>query len=183
MGKLELAKKIKALADGGVGGEAENAKRILDDYIKKHGITEEDLNDDKKIFCFFDIEYSSYRIEKGLLIQLCAIMDIESMYSDVPRHIIKGAGGVGNCAVECTTAQSIELKLKFEFYKSQLIIRLSEFMTAFYMKNELMKVREENPSDPSDKEEVARQMKALRIAQGMERSDYYKQIGENRLTK
>lgn len=37
--------KIHALAERGVGGEAENAKRILEAVARKHGLTEEDLSD------------------------------------------------------------------------------------------------------------------------------------------
>lgn len=35
---LEKARKLKALADRGVGGEKENAQRMLEEYMKKHGL-------------------------------------------------------------------------------------------------------------------------------------------------
>lgn len=40
---LDKAKKLKALADRGVGGEKENAYRMLGLYMKKHNITENEL--------------------------------------------------------------------------------------------------------------------------------------------
>lgn len=42
---LELAKKLKALADRGIGGEQYNAKKALDELMEKYHISEEDLND------------------------------------------------------------------------------------------------------------------------------------------
>lgn len=42
---IEKAKKLKALADRGVGGEQINAKEMFDKYVKHHNITEEELNE------------------------------------------------------------------------------------------------------------------------------------------
>ncbi len=40
---LDKAKKIKELADKGVGGERENAKAMLNSFIKKHNLTLEEI--------------------------------------------------------------------------------------------------------------------------------------------
>jgi len=40
---IDKAKKLKELADRGVGGEKENAKRMYDAYKKKHNITDEEV--------------------------------------------------------------------------------------------------------------------------------------------
>lgn len=44
MDKTALLKKIRALAEHGVGGEAENAEKLLARMMKKYGISEEELN-------------------------------------------------------------------------------------------------------------------------------------------
>lgn len=41
---LDKAKKLKALADRGIGGEKENATRMLGLYMEKHNIKESELN-------------------------------------------------------------------------------------------------------------------------------------------
>lgn len=41
---LDKAKKLKELADRGVGGEKENAKLMLEKYMLKHNITESELS-------------------------------------------------------------------------------------------------------------------------------------------
>ena len=45
---LDKAKKLKALADRGVGGEMANAKVMFDKYKQKHSITEDELNEYKE---------------------------------------------------------------------------------------------------------------------------------------
>lgn len=44
---LDKAKKIQALAEGGYLGEAETAKRKLEEYITKYGLSWEDLSNEK----------------------------------------------------------------------------------------------------------------------------------------
>jgi len=44
---LDKAKKLKALADRGIGGEKENATRMLCLYMEKHNITDRELNSHK----------------------------------------------------------------------------------------------------------------------------------------
>lgn len=46
MNKKELLKKIKALADSGVGGEKENAQKILAGLMKQYDISEEELSEE-----------------------------------------------------------------------------------------------------------------------------------------
>lgn len=43
MDKTALLKKIRALAEHGVGGEAENAEKLLARMMKKYGISEAEL--------------------------------------------------------------------------------------------------------------------------------------------
>lgn len=45
--RLELLKKLKALADNGVGGERENAQAMLDKLLAKYDISAEALSDDE----------------------------------------------------------------------------------------------------------------------------------------
>ena len=50
---IELAKKLKALSDRGVGGEKINAEKLLNDLLKKHGLTIEDVEGEKTdVYCF-----------------------------------------------------------------------------------------------------------------------------------
>ena len=48
MNKTDLLKKVKALAEHGVGGEATNAAEILERMMKKYGITEAELGEETR---------------------------------------------------------------------------------------------------------------------------------------
>lgn len=65
--KLELMKKLQALAERGVGGEKEGAQRKLEELMKKYNIEEEDLSDDK--LEDFEFKYRTL-FEEKLLRQL-----------------------------------------------------------------------------------------------------------------
>lgn len=63
----ELLKKLQALAERGVGGEKETAERKLKQLIKKYGIEEAELSEDKILD--FDFKYRN-KWEMQLLRQL-----------------------------------------------------------------------------------------------------------------
>ena len=45
MNKVELVKKLRALAENGCGGEKINAQKKLDELMAKYGITDDELDD------------------------------------------------------------------------------------------------------------------------------------------
>ena len=49
MDKTALLKKVRALAEHGVGGEAENAEKLLARMMKKYGISEEELDEETRL--------------------------------------------------------------------------------------------------------------------------------------
>lgn len=49
MDKTALLKKIRALAERGVGGEAENAEKLLARMMKKYGISEAELDEETRV--------------------------------------------------------------------------------------------------------------------------------------
>ena len=56
--------KLKALAERGVGGEKETAKRMLEKHMKKYGIEIESLGEEKKNFQRYSAQR---RADLGLL--------------------------------------------------------------------------------------------------------------------
>ena len=60
---LELVKKVKLLADKGVGGEKENAERILEDLMEKYGVSKEQLDMEERLDRRFDnIQYKYHKL-------------------------------------------------------------------------------------------------------------------------
>ena len=57
-------KKLRALAEHGIGGEAENAKRLLDELLKEHGIKLEDIGEHIRIWEMTSLNESGVILEK-----------------------------------------------------------------------------------------------------------------------
>ena len=51
MDKAELLRKVKALAERGVGGEAKNAEEMLARLMEKYGISEDELGGEARNSC------------------------------------------------------------------------------------------------------------------------------------
>lgn len=69
---LDLAKKIKALAEKGSPGEKENAAKALKKIMLKYGISESQLDDD--IEDYRKIKVGSNKLHIRLLTQICYVV-------------------------------------------------------------------------------------------------------------
>lgn len=103
-------KKLLALAERGVQGEAENARRLLEKLCKDHGVSIEELLDDNQIkFYQFDIGRNS--LYKDLFVQCyCKVTQKVSLsYHRESRSQI---------SVKMTALQYAELVSLFEWHKA-----------------------------------------------------------------
>lgn len=177
MGKLiELAKKLKALADRGVGGEKVNAEKFLSNFLKKHNISFEDIEDEKIEHYFFKIE-PRYR---NLLNQIIKKIDYSlNIYGEVDAKTIKAYKMKGNYFTECTASQFVLIDSMFNFYKSIYEEELDVFFTAFCTANKLLiEVPEEQQKTISDltPEELQRYRKANHMAEVITKRRFHKQL-------
>jgi hypothetical protein len=60
---LDKAKKLKELAVRGVGGEMQNAKTMLNSYMKKHNITDDELSGHSPSSSFVDMSDEAFMNE------------------------------------------------------------------------------------------------------------------------
>lgn len=126
---LEKIQKLLNLSEKGIGGEKENAKRFLDKLMKKHGVSIDDLNDNKKTILFF--KYAT-EFERLLLNQIIyAVLDEEKHETYGHKDLKKVIG----CNV--TKEQFIEIKMRFEIYYKSLDGGFMDFYRAFVMKNHI----------------------------------------------
>ena len=103
-------KKLLALAERGVQGEADNARRLLEKLCKEHGVSIEELLDENQLKYYrFDIGRNA--IYKDLFTQcFCKVAQKVSLrYRQVSRSQI---------AVEMTALQYAELASLFEWHKA-----------------------------------------------------------------
>lgn len=132
--KIAWALKLKALAERGVGGEKENAAKLLETIMKKYNIDESVLNQS-------EIKHREFKyrdkIEDKLLNQI-----IYKITGNQERWHYKGIKPV--LVAECTEAQKVEIDILFEFYMTIWKQELDVFLRAFIQKNKLFS------SDPKE---------------------------------
>lgn len=164
--KAELLKKIKALADRGVDGERESAQTLLARLMEQYGISETELEEERRETAWFPY---SQETERRLLNQII--------------YMVTGAGGFGcvgtysgrkrkKMGTECTAAERLEIEANYAFFRAAMEEELEIFYSAFACKNNLFP--SEDKAKPRDIEELSpeekdRYMKVGLMAEGMER--------------
>lgn len=167
---IALLKKVKALAEQGVGGEKYNAEKALKILMKKYGITEEMLDDEKVSYHFFWLRKD---YEQELFKQLIGCYYPDLKPGAFPLKLAKQYNG--NYFVECTKAGYIEIKARLEFYFKGYMADLKVFYRAFLYKNNLLVESKRTEFDVTP-EELEEHKKAVKMAQGIEKRAYNKQL-------
>lgn len=172
---IELIKKIKALADKGVGGEKETAQKMLSDLLKKHNLTIEDIDGDKTQDYFFNIKEESVR----LWVQIVGRVNSEiKIYGRFPDKTIKDLLLKGNHMISCTPSEYIQIEAMFIFYSSLYEKELKVFLRAFCTANDLLvdgKGRTIDDLTPKELEELRR---ANAMSEKIKSETFRKQISQ-----
>lgn len=127
---LRKIKKIKALAERGVGGEKSTAKQKLKKLLEENGITSLDELEREQA----DFELFSYngKYEKKLLMQ-CMYKVLKNLNFETYRR----RGTKQKIGIYCTLAEKIEIQLEFDFYKNALHEEMDRLVKAFIQSNEI----------------------------------------------
>ncbi|MDO4989336.1 MAG: hypothetical protein Q4E45_02410 [Eubacteriales bacterium] len=154
----ELLRKLKALADRGVGGEKENARRILQELLDKYNIAEADLDDDI-------LEEHTFRAcgarERTLLIQTCFRV------TNGDRQVYSyqnGKGSRSEICCNCTKAEAVRIGFEFDFFRELWKDEEKMFFLAFIQKHRIFsdKPGEGMELDPG---ELARMVRMMGVMQ------------------
>lgn len=165
---IDLAKKLHALASGGVYGEKENAQKALDNLMAKHGITKEQLEENLKNWVSFKVPLAYQQL--FFQVAMSIIGDRGVVYRQhVTRHTI--------LFLEVTVAEQIEIQGKFDFYQSALAQEQKALLQAFIMKHNLYNIDSKGKTmDELSMEELAAIAKAANLARGMDKHQYHKAL-------
>ena len=132
---IELAKKLKALADKGVGGEKVNAEKMLNDMLKKHKLTINDIEGEQTANYFFKLKKG----EEKLWGQIVARVNYTiKRYGEFPAKKVKELGLKGNYMITCTTAEYVEIESMLNIYQRLYKQELDVFYIAFCKANDLL---------------------------------------------
>lgn len=166
MGREELLKKIKALAEQGIGGEKENAQKLLESLMQKYGITDQDL-DDEKIDCF-DFKLPKFYNAEKLACQV--------IFSIVGHTKEKGLSKIGKAYwITSTTAEFLEFQAKFEFYSHHFKKDLETYYAAWIQANKIFPVKNDSEKN-TERKLAAEDLKMLRLARQLDSHEFRKQI-------
>ncbi|MBK7362717.1 MAG: hypothetical protein IPJ01_10515 [Micavibrio sp.] len=132
---IDLAKKLKALADRGVDGEKTNAEAMLNSLMKKHNITIEEIEGEELLDFFFKIEKIDYKFLNQIIKHVNHTI---KCYGEFPKDVIKKHNLRGNYMINCTSSEYIEIEAKYSFYKKLYEEEVDVFYTAFLTANSLL---------------------------------------------
>ena len=166
----EKLRKLKALAEQGVGGEKENAEKLLAALMKKHNISEEEI-EEVQIKTYF-IRYKT-EWERRLLHQL-AYMHLGSGHSSgcvgtYTGHMRK------KVSIKCTAAVYLEIEAEFDIYRRALEKEIEYFYYAFVSKNNLYPPPELADDSLADGD-IKKAMKIASYSSGIDKVERYKRL-------
>lgn len=174
--KIELAKKLKALAERGVGGEKTNAEKMLADFIAKHNISMDDIEQDKIDHYFFTVKPEHQTLLHQIVKKVNASL---SLYGPLPKDVMKRVKAKGNVFTECTLAEYIEIESMFNLYGSLYDEELDVFYRAFCTANDLLvSPKEGDIKDASElpPDELDKLRRANRMSESIKRQQLLKQL-------
>ena len=166
---IELAKKIKALADRGIDGEQRNAIELLNDFLEKHGLTMDDIESETRADQFFACQKKQQQILRQIFFRVLGT-DASIWNSARKRY---------GFVVEVTPAEQIEILAMFKHYWRAYEQQLEAFNYAFIMRNSLFAQDGEgrNYEDLTQKEKDEFD-RAQQMAGGMDKSEFFKQLND-----
>lgn len=156
MNKTDLLKKVKALAERGVGGEATNAAAILERMMKKYGITEAELGEETRER--YDFEYHGIE-QKKLLRQ--TVYKVTGGYAYDLVYTASGRKVKTKLGADCTPAEKVEIEYLFDFYKNLWEREKEAFLGAFIQKHRIFTIREDIKPEELPLEELIKMQKLM----------------------
>ena len=151
MDKTALLKKVRALAEHGVGGEAENAEKLLARMMKKYGISEEELDEETRV-----------RHEKKILRQV--VYKVTGGYAYELVYTASGRKVRTQLGADCTPAEKVEIEYLFDFYKRLWEKEKDAFLAAYVQKHRIFAIRADVEPQEISREEA---LKMGALMQGM----------------
>lgn len=173
---IKLLKKLKALADRGIGGEKINAERMLHDLMQKYNISIEDIEGEKKQIFDFDVPFKYDELFWQIVSNV--IVDWNGRYTKY-KHFKRKFG------VEMTHAEHLEIEAKSDFYYKDFEEQMKIFTSAYIYKNKLTPTYSEEKRTIRDQEdedrelsrsERARLFKISMMMNGVDKAEYQKRI-------
>lgn len=174
--------KIHQLSIKGIGGEADNARQLLNDLLERNGLTMADFEAQGEETVRYEMEMNKEHVLFKLIIQITASLGIDLYFYDkeLAKSVLKQTEPhlksamrthlkemLGKCVLKGTASQIEEFKLQWEIYREACMEEIKTTVIAFIHANRIFP-----PDDGSDNRErpplTEIQKKALMRAMEME---------------
>lgn len=171
---LDKARKVLALAERGVGGEALAAKAALDALLKKHGLTIDDLRTTRRVERKFTIRGKEERS-----VVLHCLLKMFGRESDVTKSAGKYKRDPA-VYVEMSDVEYLDFKPFFAFHMRQYRKERKKLMdtitTAYVNKHRLF--ADDGPEAPKDMSDIDWETlyQVMKVSHTMDDVSYYKVI-------
>lgn len=180
---FDKIKKLQALSERGVGGEATNAKSLLNKLLKENGICLEDIFGEENKRVAYKIKYSS-SLEKMLLWQ--CIAHLFGSDSEPYNTAFRYRTGKMEIYLNLTKTEYILFNDYFEFHKKQLkekIKQQEKIILRAYIHNQdiydIAEKSEEENKDTKSKMSMSEILSILAMSDKMDEDgieNYHKRI-------
>lgn len=160
---MQLAHKLKELADRGEGGEQRNAQQLLEAHLKRHGITLDQLESPERTERLF-------KMPKGkalrTVLQHCIASSLQS------EHDIFMVGRPHtHLMAEMSAAEYAEALAKWETHRPHFEAMHQRFVLAYILQNDL--TRKVATAPELSKEEQAERSAAALMGMGIDRKQHH----------
>lgn len=174
-GILLKIRKLQALAERGVGGEATNAKILLSALCEKYGIDESKLDEEEKQWYEFEMRTS---VQKLFLQLYVSIYGTTERYLQEVELWKRGRKKIVKC--KFTRAEYIEFSQLWEWHRKNYLAERKRMRELFKMyASETCDEYEAQRSKKKDDDFTFEDLMAINMmAAACKNKSFYKQIGE-----
>lgn len=168
-------KKLLALAEGGVGGEARNARKLLERLCEQHGVSIDELLDTEKKQ-WYDFKVGGRKIDKNIFFQ-CFFKVTNAREVNYRQSPYAKA----SLSVELTAYQYAEIKSMFDWHKANFQKEVDNMLdTLFHAYCSKLSLYSDNPNDDEDyhltPDDLRRIIAIRAMRETLNDNSYFKQI-------
>ena len=187
---IERLTKLKTMRDHGENGERTNAAILMDEIMRKHGITEEDLEQDEETIFWLFIPDS---LHLKLFVQMITMVKgekttrlvffPETKEEDVAHlrmnlEVLIPKSEKYNTIGYAKKSEFAEAMARYNMYKGDFDKNIDRFYYAYLYKNDLFGKSEESEDDEWDEEKMNDLRKSIMMARSMDRAKVFRQLRE-----
>ena len=160
--KLESKlKKLLALAERGMGGEKDNANRMLSKILTKNGLSVSDLLGEERCTCW--LRYKG-KLEKRLLLQI-----VVSVTNDPEINVWENKKKRECIGPDLTSAEKVEVELLFRVYRKTLNEEIDVMFAAFVNKHGIFpKEKPDSSEKPVTRDDSEKNIRISLVMKGLQ---------------